>query len=232
MPLLAVTLDAAGTLFAPREPVGFTYTRIAGAHGIALEPAATDTRFRRALRAAAPLAFPGVPREQRGAAERAWWRDVVRAAFGIDAAAHTGFAACFDALYEHYAGPGAWDLGDGALDTLRVLRVRGLRLAVVSNFDSRLGALLTGLGIAPLVDAVVASVDHDAAKPDPRLFHAAARILGAPPDEILHVGDDPDLDVGGARVAGFRAMLLAPGGGSGPPGVPVLRRLRDLPAAL
>jgi putative hydrolase of the HAD superfamily len=209
-----------------------TYARIAAAHGIALEPAATDARFRTALRAAPPLAFPDAPRAQRGAAERAWWRDVVRAAFDPDAAAHPGFAACFAALYGHYARADAWDLGDGALDTLRLLRARGLRLAVVSNFDSRLGPLLAGLGIAPLVDASVASVDHDAAKPDPRLFHAAARLLDAPPNEILHVGDDPDLDVGGARAAGFRAMLLAPGGGPGPPGVPVLRRLRDLPAAL
>jgi putative hydrolase of the HAD superfamily len=232
MPLLAVTFDAAGTLFAPREPVGVTYARIAAAYGITLEPAATNPRFRNAVRAAPPLAFPGVPREQRAAAERAWWRDVVHATFDTDAAAHPRFDACFDTLFEHYARPEAWKLDDGALDTLRALRAGRLRLAVLSNFDSRLGALLAGLGITPLVDAVVASADHHAAKPDPRLFHAAARLLGAPPNEILHVGDDPDLDVGGARAAGFRVLLFAPGGGSTPPGIPVLRRLRDLPAAL
>ncbi len=232
MLLVAVTLDAAGTLFAPREPVGVTYARVAAAHGIVLDPTAAGARFRGALRAAPPLAFPGVPADQRNDAERAWWRVIVRESFGADAAGRPGFAACFDALYARFARPEAWRLDEGALDTLGALRAAGLRLGVVSNFDRRLGALLAGLGIAPLVDAVVASGDHDAAKPDPRLFHAAARLLGAPPGGVLHVGDDLDVDVRGARAAGFRAMLLAPGGGSPPPGVAVLRRLRDLPAAL
>jgi putative hydrolase of the HAD superfamily len=232
MALVAVTLDAAGTLFAPREPVGVTYARVASAHGIALDPEATSTRFRDALRAAPPLAFPGVPRERRGDAERTWWRAIVRTAFGADAAGRAGFAACFDALYAHFARPEAWRMEAGTLDTLRALRARGLRLGVISNFDSRLHALLAGLGIAPLLDAVVASVDHDAAKPDARLFHAAAHRLRAPAGEVLHVGDDVDADVHGALAAGFRAMLLAAGGEPAPPGVPVIRRLGDLPAAV
>jgi putative hydrolase of the HAD superfamily len=231
MPLVALTFDAAGTLFAPRDPVGITYARMAAAHGIALAPEAANTRFRDALRAAPPLAFPRVPRERRGEAERAWWRAIVRDTFGAEAAGGAGFAACFDALYAHFARPEAWRVDDATPDTLRVLRARGLRLGVVSNFDGRLHALLAGLGIAPLVDAVVASVDHDAAKPDPRLFQAAARRLGVAPAETLHVGDDPEADVGGALAAGFRAMLLAPDGDARP-GVPVIRHLRDLPAAL
>ena len=232
MPLVAVTLDAAGTLFAPREPVGVTYTRIAAAYGIVLDPQAANARFGQALRAAPPLAFPGVPRERRGDAERAWWRAIVQSTFGADAAGRAGFAACFDALYAHFARADAWRIEAGTLDTLRALRARRLRLGVVSNFDSRLEALLAGLGIAPLLDAVVASVDHDAAKPDPRLFHAAARRLDAAPGEMLHVGDDVDNDVRGALAAGFRAMLLAPGGEQAPLGVPVIRHLRDLPAAV
>jgi putative hydrolase of the HAD superfamily len=131
--------------------------------------------------------------------------------FGAEATAH-GFEACFAELFDHFARPDAWRLDDDALDTLSALRASGLRLAVVSNFDGRLLPLLAGLGIAPLVDAVVPSAAHDAAKPDPRLFHAAARLLGARPADVLHVGDDLDLDVRGALAAGFRAMLFDPTG--------------------
>jgi putative hydrolase of the HAD superfamily len=140
--------------------------------------------------------------------------------------------ACFDDLWDHFARPDAWRLDEDALETLGALRGLGLRLAVVSNFDRRLVALIAALGIAPLVDAVIPSSAHDAAKPDPRLFHAAARLLAARPADVLHVGDDVDLDVRGALDAGFRAVLIARDGGSAPDGVPVLRRLRDLPGAL
>jgi len=231
MALAAVTIDAAGTLFAPREAVGITYARVAARHGIVLDPVATDDRFRRAMRAAPPLAFPGVAPDRRPEAERAWWRAVVRAAFGASVG-EPGFEACFDALWVHFARPEAWTLDQDALDTLRALRGARLRLAIVSNFDGRLAELLAGLGITPLVDAVVTSAAHDAAKPDPRLFQAAARVLSASPGDVLHVGDDVDLDVHGALAAGFRAMLLARRGASAPHGVPVLRRLRDLPGVL
>ena len=52
------------------------------------------------------------------------------------------------------------------------------------------------------------------------------------PSDVLHVGDDVDLDVRGALAAGCRAMLLDPAGGPAPEGVSVLRRLRELPESL
>ena len=231
MPLAAVTLDAAGTLFAPREPVGETYARVARRHGIAADALTTGYRFRTAFRAAPPLAFPGVAADRRADAERAWWRALVHRSLPADAPSPS-VDACFGDLWDHFAGPDAWRVDDDAPDTLRALRGLGLRLAVVSNFDGRLAALLAALGITPLVDAVVFSSAHDAAKPDPRLFHAAARLLAAGPADVLHVGDDVDLDVRGAIGAGFRAMLLAHDGGDPPDGVPVLRRLRDLSDAV
>lgn len=47
-----------------------------------------------------------------------------------------------------------------------------------------------------------------AAKPDPRIFAAAAERLGVAPAAIVHVGDDAELDVLGAKAAGFRAVWI------------------------
>ncbi len=43
------------------------------------------------------------------------------------------------------------------------------------------------------------------AKPDARIFHAAADLVGVAAHEVLHVGDDTALDVLGARKAGMQA---------------------------
>jgi putative hydrolase of the HAD superfamily len=214
MALLAVTLDAAGTLFAPREPVGVTIARMAGVHGITLEPRrrthASGRRSARRLRSPSRRSARAnaAPRSALVARRRACrLRHSTRAA-------RTGFAACFDALYEHYAGSGAWDLGT-ARSYLAGASRRGLRLAVVSNFDSALAPCSRVLGIAPLVDAVVASVDHDAAKPDPRLFHAAR-------EPRARTGRDPprrrrsDSTSAVRAWPGSRAMLLARAAGSDP----------------
>ncbi len=46
------------------------------------------------------------------------------------------------------------------------------------------------------------------AKPDARIFHAAAQAAGASADEVLHIGDDAHLDVVGALGAGMQVAWL------------------------
>lgn len=46
------------------------------------------------------------------------------------------------------------------------------------------------------------------AKPDPRIFAMAADRLGLASGDVLHVGDDPALDVAGAQTAGMQAVWL------------------------
>lgn len=232
VPLAAVTLDAAGTLFVPREPVGATYARVAAAHGIAARADDVERRFRAALAAAPPHAFPGIAEADRAAHERRWWRTIVEHALGEGAAGAPRFAACFDALFDHFGRSDAWTLTPGARDALATVRRAGLRLGVVSNFDGRLAGLLDGLGLAPLLDAVVFSSAAGVAKPDPRLFRAAADHLGITPAEMLHVGDDLESDVRGALRAGCQALLLTRDDTPIPPGVPALRTLTELPAAV
>jgi len=46
------------------------------------------------------------------------------------------------------------------------------------------------------------------AKPHPRMFAEACATLGVPAARVLHVGDNPDADVAGARAAGLAAALV------------------------
>jgi putative hydrolase of the HAD superfamily len=226
----AVTLDAAGTLIAVAEPVGETYARVAARHGVHVTAEAAEAGFRRAMASQAPLAFPGAGETERPARERAWWYAVVRAALGATSPGAALDAAAAE-LFAHYAGAAAWLVFPEVPAVLAALRARGLRLAVVSNFDGRLLPLLDALGISERVDAVVPSTLVGSAKPDARIFHAALARLDVSPAAALHVGDDLSMDVTGARRAGLRAALVdrlgrAP---AAPAGVAVLRSLDRLP---
>ena len=203
----AVLLDASGTLIEIARPLGETYALFARDFGGDLDPDTLAAGFRAAFADAPPMAFPGKRGAALDRAERGWWRAVVRrvtdAAGGVP-----GFDACFDRLYAHYANTEAWRVYPEVPAALASLRRRGVMLAVVSNFDSRLPPLLDGLGLAGFFDAVVCSGEAGAAKPDGAIFAHALAALGVEASETLHVGDDPEADYAGARAAGIEALLI------------------------
>jgi FMN phosphatase YigB (HAD superfamily) len=98
------------------------------------------------------------------------------------------------------------------LDALRRLRAAGWRIGIVTNgmTDNQLGKIQnTGLG--GLVDAWAISDDVGIRKPDPTIFHLAARRCGADPDHGgWMIGDNLVLDITGGHAAGFRTIWLQP----------------------
>ena len=203
----AALFDAVGTLIHLREPVGDTYARLAREHGIELSAPAIQAAFGRRLRSAPPMVFPGLDAAQVRAAERAWWRALVRGVF-TDAGAGEPleFEPCFDRLFDHFARAAAWRCADGAAGLLRTLRRGGRRTGMVSNFDHRLRPLLGELGLAALLEVVVLPADAGAAKPDRRIFAVALERLAVRADEAVYVGDDAEDDLHGAERAGLRAI--------------------------
>jgi putative hydrolase of the HAD superfamily len=122
-----------------------------------------------------------------------------------------------------------------ALSALPLLRARGIKLVVVSNWDVSLAPTLRGLGLGGLFDAVITSAQVGAAKPAPDVFRAALAFLGISAGDALHVGDDPRLDVLGARAAGVLPVLLrraGEGAVEAPAGVATIASLAELPRLL
>ena len=98
---------------------------------------------------------------------------------------------------------------DDAFPALDRLRDRGVALALVTNTDARsLAGLRAEFALDDRFDAVVASCEVGARKPDPRVFEAALDRLGVTPERALMVGDSPGPDVDAARDHGLGAVLL------------------------
>ena len=67
---------------------------------------------------------------------------------------------------------------------------------------------LASIGIAHHFATCVTARETGHAKPDAPIFHATCARLRVAPHEVLHVGDDPLLDVHGAREAGLRTCWI------------------------
>ncbi|KAL2904527.1 Haloacid dehalogenase-like hydrolase domain-containing protein 3 [Bienertia sinuspersici] len=105
---------------------------------------------------------------------RPFWKLVVLEATGCADDSY------FDEVYEHFANSQAWHLPDGAHETLMCLRNAGVKLAVVSNFDTRLRKLLKDLNVLDLFHSVLVSAEVGSEKPDAKIFKAALeRIITA-----------------------------------------------------
>jgi len=205
-PPQGLLLDAMGTLIGLKQPVGLTYARLAQAHGLDLDPERVERCFGQAYRSAPPLAFPGLAGPALRQAELAWWTERIHQSLK-GAGAQTVPEPLAADLFNHYADGAAWQVYPEVANQLQKWHGQGLKLAVVSNFDSRLPGLLEQLGLANWFGAVVVSSSAGSAKPDPAPFQLALSQLQLAAHQAWHVGDSLE-DLAGATAAGLPCILV------------------------
>lgn len=204
----AVLLDVGGTLIESQPSPAAVYARVLSRWGPSTTTAEVEPAFRDTWCELTQQHPPGGDRYHilKGG-EREWWGEFVRRV--IRRLGHSApWRPVLDELFECFADPGMWQVFPEVFAVLEWLRRRSYRLAVVSNWDSRLPSLLAGLGLTRFFDTVLVSALEGVEKPSPVIFHRAAQRLGVPPAACLHVGDSPLDDYRGASSAGMTALLI------------------------
>lgn len=119
------------------------------------------------------------------------------------------------ALAEAYARPALLAppaAAPGAGEALAELAARGYRLCLVSNTMRTPGVTLREVlrhhGLLGYFDQLTFSDECGVRKPEAAIFHRALRAVEVEPAQAVHVGDDPVLDVEGARGAGMRVIQV------------------------
>ena len=90
-------------------------------------------------------------------------------------------------------------------EVLHCIQSMGLNIGLISNVNSR-GQVPTNLkeyGIFDYFQPIVLSSEYGCRKPDPAIFHHAARLANVPTSQCVYVGDRVARDIEGARRAGF-----------------------------
>ncbi len=193
----ALTFDVGGTLIQPWPSVGHLYAEVGAEHGWkALSPQKLNRSFAAAWRARKNFQHT-----------RSDWADLVDRTFRefCDPPPSRTF---FRAIYDRFAETNAWRIHDDALDALDALASRDVPLSIISNWDERLRPLLRRLRLDRYFESIIVSCEVGFTKPSPVIFEHAAKKIGVLPGQILHVGDSLTDDVGGARAAGFQAVLV------------------------
>ncbi|CAN5504181.1 HAD family hydrolase [soil metagenome] len=202
----AVAFDAVGTVLDPEPRPSAVYYEIGCRHGSRLPLSFISNAFREA--------FAHQERQDQALLQatseaREWerWQAIVAAVLH-DVTDHD---ACFQELWQHFGQPANWKLAPDVDVLFRELRQRDLKVAIASNFDSRLRPVLAGFPESQHLHEIVISSEVGWKKPAPQFFAELARRLQCNPGEILFVGDHPNNDYEGASAAGMRAVLVDPG---------------------
>ncbi|WP_274648473.1 HAD family hydrolase [Paenibacillus humicola] len=99
----------------------------------------------------------------------------------------------------------------GAVETLRQLRDKGFRLALLTN-----GAKLPQrnkierFGLAPFFDCILIEEEFGAGKPDERIYLHALDRLGAAADETWMVGDNYEWEIAAPQKLGIKGIWINP----------------------
>lgn len=65
----------------------------------------------------------------------------------------------FEDVYGYFARGSSWTIAPNALGSLLRIRASGVKLAIVSNFDTRLRPILEDIGLTSLFEAIVISAE-------------------------------------------------------------------------
>jgi len=92
---------------------------------------------------------------------------------------------------------------------LDIIHNMGLKIGLISNVCSRgqVPGNLERYGIRHYFDPIVLSSTYGRRKPDPAIFHFAARLANVPTGECVYVGDRVSRDISGARNAGYKLAI-------------------------
>ncbi|MCG3203376.1 MAG: Phosphoglycolate phosphatase [Elusimicrobia bacterium] len=189
--------DVGGTLIHPHPSVGHIYAQVAEGHGVKESPNEINLKFKESWKKNKKI---------RTAIDKNWWKKIVFDVF--DKNQFQSPESFFEELYKEFEQKHSWRIYPDVEDTLTALKNRAIRLALASNWDSRLPKLLDDLGLSRHFEKQFISFQIDLIKPDPKFFQTALHDLHLDPLEVIHIGDDLEEDIEGAQQAGLRAYLI------------------------
>lgn len=140
---------------------------------------------------------------------RAFWREftecwLTRIGESLDATA----ALMEEADHQMYGSDRWFELYGDVIPMLSHPEIEPLPKAILSNWDISLHRVVESKGISGYFDPILASLEEGPEKPDPALFQILLDRLGAEPQDVIHIGDNPEDDLLGAQRVGMHACLI------------------------
>ncbi len=199
-----IVFDAVGTLIYARPTVAEVYAQIASQFGWSGTLIDLKERFAVAFAARSSSAAP--THETSEHEQELRWREIVGCVFAQLASDRVDLI--FAQLWQHFAQPSSWAIYPDAVAAIEICDMQGIPWCIGSNFDSRLERVVAGHVLLNRAQRVFCSSEIGFDKPAIEFFRCLERDLSLPPDQLTMIGDNWQLDVQAARLAGWNGLWI------------------------
>lgn len=101
-----------------------------------------------------------------------------------------------------------YSIYDDVLETLKYFTSKGTSMGILANWTKDLEKVIKEVGISKYFDFIFSSSKSKFLKPDPRIFPDLLSDITEKYKKIYYVGDDYDLDIKSASLAGLTPILI------------------------
>ncbi|MEO0280573.1 MAG: HAD family hydrolase [candidate division WOR-3 bacterium] len=117
-------------------------------------------------------------------------------------------------IYEEYLYKAGLSVDKEVIEVIKILKEKGFKLGIVSNTPGGNveKKILEDTGISSFFDIMLFSSFEGVRKPHPEIFMKVINFFKIKPEELLHIGDTPELDIEGPLKIGAKAILWNPKG--------------------
>ncbi len=205
-----IFLDAVGTIFGVKNNVGYIYTKLASKYGVIRDAQIINQYFYQTFKESSPLAFDKIEYETVKKLEYIWWQKIAYQTFAKANALRefTDFEAFFEELYEYFKTDQPWYIYDEVIPCLNQWQKQGIELSIISNFDTRIYAVLESLNLKSYFQTITISSLTGVAKPDRKIFSKALEKHDCSPEKAWYIGDSLKEDYWGAKSIGIKSFWL------------------------
>jgi putative hydrolase of the HAD superfamily len=189
--LKALFLDAEGTFILFNPSLGEIYKNFWRFRGIEIDPEETSKEIR--------YNFKRIFKEElkpplNGELCKKVWNEVFKMVFKMFEKLEV-FEEVFREVYQFFGSPECVKIVPGFLEFLEKVKERGIKVAVVSNWDCRLYSVLEGHNLLSYFDGVFLGCEVGYLKPYPEIFLKALQFFNLKPNEVLMIGDTFEDDI-------------------------------------
>ena len=210
-----ITFDITNTLIKVSPSVGYHYRNLAKKFDYEFDEEVLNKNFGRFFKHQNKL-HPGYGYKS-GMNSQDWWHGIIRNLVHenskskmLQPPTELEISKISEHIYLEFSKEIYWKKYENCDSILDSLKQKGFGLGVISNFDERLFEIVKNLGIKNYFDWIlIPSNSGGHSKPDRDIFLKAFELSKMKdPNELLHVGDDLELDIKASESCGFNSILV------------------------
>ncbi len=156
-----------------------------------------------------------------------WWKELIHNFLKIVNGEDSDLPdePVFQEIFQRFDDENLWKIEPTFFELLNMAKKLNISLGIISNWDLRLRGLLERKNLTQYFSPILISAEFGYEKPSELIFIEAQNKANCNADELVYIGDKPELDYYTPHRLGWRAFIIR---NENIPEIPTIRNLSEI----